>query len=88
MKKVLLISTLFLVLFIYGAWKLTSQKESAVNVYLETDFTVAPDGIVGFPSWNASTAKELIEGPDFAEIKINGFHCEIDKKVIPHNKLQ
>ena len=71
-KKILLISTLFLVLVIYGAWKLTSQKESAVNVYLETDFTVAPDGIVGFPSWNASTAKELIEGPDFAEIKING----------------
>ena len=71
-KKILLISTLFLFLVIYGAWKLTSQKESAVNVYLETDFTVAPDGIVGFPSWNASTAKELIEGPDFAEIKING----------------
>ncbi len=72
MKKLILISTLFLVLVIYGVWKLIPQKESVVNVYLETDFTMAPDGIVGFPSWNASTAKELTEGPDFAEIEGNG----------------
>ena len=72
MKKPKLILALFLVLVIYGTWKLIIQKEPVINVYLQTDFTMAPDGIVGFPSWNASTAKELTEGPDFADIKING----------------
>ncbi len=59
-------------LAIYGAWKLLPHKESVVNVYLETDFIAAPDGIVGFPSWNASTAKELVKGPESAQIKVNG----------------
>jgi len=72
MKKPKLILALFLVLVIYGTWKLIIQKEPVINVYLQTDFTMAPDGIVGFPSWNASTAKELTEGPDFADIKVNG----------------
>jgi len=72
MKKPMFVLGLFLVLVIYGSWKLILQKESVINVYLETDFTMAPDGIVGFPSWNASTAKELTAGPDFAEIKVNG----------------
>ncbi len=59
-------------LAIYGAWKLLPHKEPVVNVYLETDFIKAPDGIVGFPSWNASTAKELVKGPESAQIKVNG----------------
>ena len=59
-------------LAIYGAWKLLPHKESVVNVYQETDFIAAPDGIVGFPSWNASTAKELVKGPESAQIKVNG----------------
>lgn len=69
LRVVVLIAT---VLVIFGAWRFIPQKESVVNVYYETDFTTAPEGVVGFPSWNASTAKELIEGPDSAEIKVNG----------------
>ena len=69
LRVVVLIAT---VLVIFGAWRFIPQKESVVNVYYETDFTAAPEGVVGFPSWNASTAKELIEGPDSAEIKVNG----------------
>ena len=53
---------LVVLLAVYGAWQLWPEDEPVVDVYYATDFSSGPDGIVGFPSWNASTGQELMSG--------------------------
>ena len=47
---------------LYGASQLVREDDPVVDVYYLSDFTTGPDGVVGFPSWNASTAKEVMSG--------------------------
>ena len=63
---------LVIALALFGAWQLVPRDEPVVDVYYATDFSQAPDGKVGFPSWNAATGTELMAGPDNAEVKVNG----------------
>ena len=63
---------LVLLLAAYGAWQLPPRSEPVVDVYYQADFSAAPDGIVGFPSWNAATGTELMAGPEAAAEKVNG----------------
>lgn len=63
---------LLLALALYGAWQLIPSSEPVVDVYYASDFTTAPEGVVGFPSWNAATGGELMAGPDNAEQQVNG----------------
>ena len=53
---------LVLTLAAFGLWTLWPASEPPVEVYHATDFTAAPDGVVGFPSFNARTAVELESG--------------------------
>lgn len=55
----------------YGGWALWPTDEPLVDVYHATDFSTAPSGVVGFPSWNAPTGKALQAGPAEAP-KVNG----------------
>ena len=57
-----LLRLLVLALAAYGAWNLVPRSEPVVDVYYPADFSTGPDGVVGFPSWNAASAKELMSG--------------------------
>ncbi len=67
-----LLQGLVLLLAAYGVVQLWPSKEPVVDVYYATDFSTAPKGVVGFPSWNASTGTELMAGPTNAEVAVNG----------------
>ena len=54
--------TLLVLLALVGAWQLWPKSEPPVNVYPLIDFSTGPDGIVGFPSINPKTARELENG--------------------------
>jgi len=43
-----------------GAWQLVPEDVPIVDVNYLSDVTTCPDGVVGFPNWNASTAKEVM----------------------------
>lgn len=46
----------------FGAYKLIPESDSITDVYYLSDFSTAPDGVVGFPSWNANSAGEVMAG--------------------------
>lgn len=56
-----LFQLIVLVLAGYGAWLLFAP-EKVVDIYEISDFTKAPEGIVGFPSYNARNSADLING--------------------------
>lgn len=62
---------LLVVLAGIGIFNLLST-EDIVQVYYPSDFSQAPEGIVGFPSWNAATAKELMAGPPSSSEQTSG----------------
>jgi len=53
---------LILILAAIGLLSLIPQKTDPVQVYYPTDFSTAPDGIVGFESYTPKTAREIIDG--------------------------
>lgn len=53
---------LILALAVYGVWQLWPRGEPVVDVYYPVDFSAGPDGVVGFPSWNAHSAREVMAG--------------------------
>ncbi len=55
----------------YGAWSLWPRAGAPMAVYHLSDFSAGPEGIVGFPSWNAATGRAFQAGPEFAE-PVNG----------------
>lgn len=63
---------LIVVLACYGGYSLWPRSEPLVDVYYASDFSTGPDGVVGFPSWNASTGGELQAGREAAVEKVNG----------------
>ncbi len=65
-----LIKAVVLILACYGIYALWPQAEPLSNVYYESDFRQAPDGIVGFQSWNAHSGAELQAGYDAAAEKV------------------
>jgi dienelactone hydrolase len=46
----------------YGVLQLWPEPESAVDVYYPTDFSQRPYGVVGFPSFNAKSGRDLANG--------------------------
>lgn len=53
---------LVLLLAVYGAAQLWPQPERAVNIFYATSFDARPDGIVGFPSFNAKAGQDFADG--------------------------
>ena len=53
-----------LLLAAYGAWSLVPKSDPVVDVFHATDFSTAPEGIVGFPSFNASSGYHFLAGAD------------------------
>lgn len=47
-------------LALFGTWQLLPKTEPVTDVYYETDFASAPEGIVGFPSFNAKSGKDFL----------------------------
>jgi dienelactone hydrolase len=56
-----LVSLLVLLLALYGGWALF-RSEPVTNIYELSDFTQAPDGVVGFPSFNAMSSHDIANG--------------------------
>ena len=63
---------LLLTLAGYGAWQLVPRTEPVVDVYYATDFSQGPDGVVGFPSWNANSAREVMSGGEASVHQTSG----------------
>ena len=61
-----------LVLAAYGAFQLVPQTYEAVNVYYATDWNERPYGVVGFPSFNAKTGKDFVNGGETAVQQTTG----------------
>ena len=51
-----------LLLALYGAWQLRPVKDEVVDIYYPTDFSDAPVGVVGFPSFNAKSGRDFRPG--------------------------
>lgn len=49
-------------LALYGLWQLWPKSEPLLDVYYPADFSAGPDGVVGFPTWNAYSAREVMAG--------------------------
>jgi dienelactone hydrolase len=56
-----LLQIIILLLAGYGGWLLFAP-EKVVDIYELSDFSKAPDGIVGFPSYNAKTSQDIANG--------------------------
>jgi dienelactone hydrolase len=56
-----LLQVIILLLAGYGGWLLFAP-EKVVDIYELSDFSKAPDGIVGFPSFNAKTSQDIANG--------------------------
>jgi dienelactone hydrolase len=63
---------LVMLLAVYGAIKLWPTSDPVVNVFYETDFSAAPYGVVGFPSFNAKSGKDLANAGATAQKQITG----------------
>lgn len=64
MKIIKVVLGLFvLALAFVGGKSLWPQNSSPVQVYYPSDFSSGPDGVVGFPTWNAATGSEFQAGP-------------------------
>ena len=73
MKSLRLLGRLIvLALAIYGLWKILPREDPVVDVFYPADFASGPDGIVGFPSWNARSAREVMAGGSESEHQTSG----------------
>jgi dienelactone hydrolase len=54
--------TAVLALALYGASRLMPEAAETPNVYYATSFTTTPYGVVGFPSFNARTGRDFVDG--------------------------
>ncbi|GLP95114.1 dienelactone hydrolase family protein [Paraferrimonas sedimenticola] len=45
-----------------GVYQLWPKPAEVVNVYYPSDFSTAPDGVVGFQSWNPKSGKDVMDG--------------------------
>ena len=63
MKRIKLVSLAAIVLLaIYGARQLLPEPVETVDVFYKTDFETTPYGVVGFDSFNAKSARDLMDG--------------------------
>lgn len=51
-----------LLLAVYGATQLVPEAESSVDVFYQTSFDQTPSGVIGFPSFNAKSGRDFMDG--------------------------
>lgn len=56
----------------FGAAKLWPRQEPVVDVFYLTDFADRPYGVVGFPSFNAGSGKDFLDGGESATKQSTG----------------
>jgi len=57
-----LCATLVVVLAVYGVMQLIPESDEVVDVYYPTNWDDRPYGVVGFPSFNAKSGKDFVNG--------------------------
>ena len=57
---------------VYAFYSLYLKPDPVPNVFALTDFSTAPEGIVGFPSFNASSGTHFLAGADVVEQSSGG----------------
>ena len=50
----------------WGAWDLWPRSEPVVDIFYPTDFATAPEGIVGFPTFNAKRGSDFHDGGEYS----------------------
>jgi len=78
---------LILALAAYGAARLWPATESVVNVFYATTFDETPYGVVGFPSFNAKSGKDFIDGGSNAVQQTTGGTLVLPDSASAANKV-
>ncbi len=78
---------LIIALAAYGAYRLFPASEPVVDVYYASDFASGPDGIVGFPSWNAGSAREVMAGGELSTHQTSGGLLVLPAEASPDNPV-
>ena len=59
-------------LALFGVYQLIPKPAPLTEVYYPTDFSTAPDGVVGFASFNATKTKDFLDGGQSAAKQTSG----------------
>lgn len=76
-----------LLLAAYGAFQLVPQTHEAVNVYYASNWNDRPYGVVGFPSFNAKTGKDFVNGGEAAVEQTTGGTMVLPADASAENKV-
>ncbi|MDJ0928172.1 MAG: dienelactone hydrolase family protein [Gammaproteobacteria bacterium] len=67
-----LVLLVVILLAVYGGIQLWPKNDTVVNVFYETSFDATPYGVVGFPTFNAMSGRDIADGGRTAAKQITG----------------
>jgi len=74
-------------LAVYGAAQLLPQRNEAVNVYYQTSFDRTPEGVIGFPTFNAKSGRDFMNGGATAVKQTTGGTLVLPEYASAENKV-
>jgi dienelactone hydrolase len=79
--------TAVLLLAVYGAMQLVPEPDSVVDVYYPTSFATTPYGVIGFPSFNAKSGHDFMDGGVNAVQQMTGGTLVLPEGASPENPV-
>ncbi|MFW2405022.1 MAG: dienelactone hydrolase family protein [Gammaproteobacteria bacterium] len=71
----------------YGAWQIWPHADPVTDVFYETSFADTPYGVIGFQTFNAKSARDLMDGGANAVRQTTGGTLVLPNDASPENKV-